>query len=473
MPLYEDVIGLIADELTTDNVMPAFKEYEFRGNNALVQTITDDEVLLVGAAGTGKSLANLTRIHMDAWRYPKSRQLIVRKVKGDLAQTALVTFERDVLGVNNPICSGASRENRQSYKYPNGSEIVVGGMDRPERILSAEYDRIYMVEAIEFTENDVDAFTERLRNGAMPFQQLLGDTNPAHPKHHLKQRCDSGRMKLLNTYHKDNPRYWNGYDWTELGQQYVIGKLAKLTGLRRKKFYEGVWAFNEGVVYELFREDVHVIDPFEIPPEWQRIRAIDYGFTNPFVCQWYAIDHDGRAYMYREIYMSKRTVATHADTIKRVESRLNTAEWQAMSYAEQMLYWHEHGERITKTFADHDAEDSATLREHGIPTIRADKKSILRGIEKVNDYLQVQDDSKPRLFIFRNALVELDPVLQETKQPVSTIQEFSTYSYHPDVDGKANKENPIDAYNHGMDALRYAIMGIDKAMPNEIPVISF
>ncbi len=46
------------------------------------------------------------------------------------------------LATDNPICAGVQRESRHSYKYPNGSEVVVGGMDRPGKILSAEYDLI-------------------------------------------------------------------------------------------------------------------------------------------------------------------------------------------------------------------------------------------------------------------------------------------------------------------------------------------
>src|SRR5574341_380357 len=76
---------------------------ELRGNNLAIQTMTDPEILLCGAAGTGKTLAILIKIHRAMWRYPGARALIVRKVRSDLAQTTLVTFERDVLGVDNPI----------------------------------------------------------------------------------------------------------------------------------------------------------------------------------------------------------------------------------------------------------------------------------------------------------------------------------------------------------------------------------
>jgi phage terminase large subunit len=89
----------------------------------------NEEVLLCGAAGTGKTLRILYFINDVLWNYPGARVLIVRKVRADLAQSTLVTYERDVMGLDNPIVNTVQRESRKSYKYPNGSEIVVGGMD--------------------------------------------------------------------------------------------------------------------------------------------------------------------------------------------------------------------------------------------------------------------------------------------------------------------------------------------------------
>lgn len=124
------------------------RDLELRGNNLAVQGMQDEEILLVGAAGTGKTLAILKKLNDIAWKYPGARIGILRKVRADLAQTTLVTFERDVLGMNNPICRGVLRENRLSYRYPNGSEIVIGGMDRPGKVLSGEYHVFYVAEEI-------------------------------------------------------------------------------------------------------------------------------------------------------------------------------------------------------------------------------------------------------------------------------------------------------------------------------------
>jgi hypothetical protein len=123
----------------------------------------------------------------------------------------------------------------------------------------------------------------------------------------------------------------------------------------------------EGQVYDGFDPDIHVIDRFDIPKQWTRYRAIDFGYTNPFVCQWWAQDHDGRLYLYREIYMTRRTVKVHSEQIHRLSA----------------------GETYAFTVSDHDAEDRATLAENGIYTTAA-VKDISPGIQAVEERLKVR-----------------------------------------------------------------------------------
>lgn len=418
------------------------RTWELRGNNLAIQSLRDKEIMLVGPAGTGKTLGVLVYIDRLMREYPGARSLIVRKVRADLAQSVLVTYERDVLGYDNPICAGVQRESRHSYKYPNGSEVVVGGMDRPGKILSSEYDLIYPPEAVQHTEEDWEYFLMRNRNWVIPWQQVIGDTNPDRPDHWIVKRADAGRLKLLNTYHRDNPAYWDleTNDWTARGREYVLGTLAKnLSGVRRARFFEGKWVLAEGAVYDEWNEALHVVDTFEIPPSWRRIRAIDFGYTNPFVCQWWAIDPDGRMYLYREIYRTQQIVEDHARTIKALTG----------------------SERIEATVADHDAEDRATLAKYGITTLRA-QKEISVGIQAVQGRLRPAGDGKPRLYVLKGARVEPDTALVEAKKPTSTQEEFPGYLWPKGVDGKAVKEVPVDVDNHGMDCVRYAVRYIDR-----------
>ncbi|AGA28393.1 phage terminase large subunit [Singulisphaera acidiphila] len=428
-------------------ITPANRPYEPFGAAKDVWTDRSDEVLLSGPAGTGKSRACLEKLHAVCLRWPGARCLIVRKTRESLTETALVTYEEKVLPANSPIAEGPRRSHRQAYHYPNGSTVVVGGLDKPGKVMSTEYDLIYVQEAIELYENDWEALTTRLRNGVVPFQQIIADTNPDRPTHWLKQRVDRGATVMLESRHEDNPTLWDRTEnrWLAQGHAY-ISKLDRLTGARKPRLRHGKWVQSEGVVYEDWDRQVHIIDPFAIPPSWRRIRAIDFGYANPFVCLWIAIDDDCRMYVYRELYHTKRTVKVHA------------AQINALS----------EGESYDFNVADHDAEDRATLLENGIATVHA-RKDVSPGIEAVQERLKDAGDGRRRLYVFRNCLVERDPSLVEAKKPCSVLEEFDSYSWPKAPDGKAVEEAPEKLYDHGLDALRYATMSIDRGVTAIVP----
>lgn len=401
----------------------------------------DAEILIEGPAGTGKTRAVLEKVHLCLMKYAGARALICRKTRAAMTQSVLVTLEEKVLPVNSPIASGPARNNRTSYVYPNGSELVIGGLDNADRIMSTEYDVIAVFEATELTEDDWEKLMTRLRNGAMPYQQAIADCNPGAPTHWLNQRAKAGRMTRLQSRHEDNPTVTESY----------LTTLRSLTGVRRERLYEGKWAAQEGLVYDL--RPHHILPRFEIPADWRRIRAIDFGYTNPFVCHWWAVDHDGRMYLYREIYMTRRTVRVHAEQIVELSTRRDAG----VRHPDLIEYVPEEYEA---TIADHDAEDRATLDEFGIWTMPA-YKSITTGINNVQERLAVAGDGKPRLFILENSLVERDELLAEQKKPVCTLDEFDLYTWPKGADGKELKETPVKVNDHGMDTLRYAAAYVD------------
>lgn len=391
----------------------------------------EPEVLLCGPAGTGKSLAWLYKLHRAAQRYPGMRGLIVRNTRESLTQSGLVTFESKILSPRwrALIADNCQRRVRQSYRYPNGSELVVGGLDKPTKVMSTEFDLIYVQEATETAENAWESLTTRLRNGVMPYQQLVADTNPDSPNHWLKKRCDAGRVRLLESRHEDNPSVTPEY----------LAKLDALTGVRYLRLRKGLWAGSEGLIYDEYDPAVHLVDALpEGWQQWRKIRAIDFGYTNPFTCQWWAIDPDGRMWLYRELYGTKRLVADWAEQIKT----------------------HSEGESYELTVADHDAEDRATLHAAGIPTVPA-YKAVKEGIEAVSVRLRRAGDGRPRLQFLRSALVDRDSLLADAKKPTSVLEEIESYSWLPPVAGRPPKEEPRKLDDHGIDAVRYAVCAID------------
>ncbi|MFI2349710.1 phage terminase large subunit [Streptomyces sp. NPDC019443] len=402
------------------------------------------EILLSGPAGTGKSRALMEKLHLLALLNPGMRGIVIRKTLASLGSTALVTWRewvaKEALDAGIVRWYGGSPQESPQYRYANGSVIVVGGMDKASRIMSSEYDVAYVQEATELTETDWEAITTRLRNGRISFQQLMADCNPDVPHHWLKRRCDGGKTLMLNCRHEDNPILFRDGQITERGRDY-IGKLDALTGVRYQRLRRGLWVAAEGLIYEDFEPTVHLVDPFPIPESWTRWWSVDFGFTNPQVIQWWAEDPDGRLFLYREIYRTRRTVDQHAKDILRQVTR-HTGEWREP--------------KPRAIICDHDAEGRAVLeRELGLGTSAA-RKSVTDGIQAVQARLRPAADGKPRLFLVRGALVERDPELVDAKRPTCTEEEIVGYVWDQKA-GKAPKETPVKENDHGMDSMRYMV----------------
>lgn len=399
----------------------------------------DKEVLIEGPAGTGKTRGTLEKVFFCAQHWPGSRHLILRKTRKSLTESVLVTFEEKVLPVGFPVGSNVQRSHRHSYDLPNKSVIVVDGMDNADRIMSTEFDTITFFEATEGTEDDIEKLTTRLRNGVMPFQQLVCDCNPGAPTHFLNQRANAGKMTRILSRHKDNPSITESY----------LNTLSNLTGARRKRLYEGKWASQEGLVYN-FDPDIHMMVPFTIPSSWKKYRVIDFGYKNPFVCQWWALDPDNRPHLYREIYYTERIVSDHAK--------------QIISLSE--------GETYEVTLSDHDSEDRATLEREGIKTKPA-QKAVTSGIQAVEELLRKRGDGKPGIILFYDTIVERDQNLIDTKRPVCTREEFDSYSYPKGTDGKTAKEDPVKQDDHGMDCLKYLALELKNPTTVKQPAVRF
>ena len=216
-------------------------------------------------------------------KYAGIRVLMLRQTRESLTESVLVEWESEVLWPGHPAIHGSSSRNtRQNYHYPNGSHVVVGGLDKPAKTFSTQYDVIVVFEAREITADTWEWLARANRNFKMPWQMRVADTNPAGEFHWLNTHFPQGfrkvpdrhkrdkRLRMLSR-HEDNPSYFDHKKgtWTKNGEAYVLGILAKLTGARRANLYEGKWASEEGIIYEDWDPAVHMIDAEDMPePKW-------------------------------------------------------------------------------------------------------------------------------------------------------------------------------------------------------------
>ncbi len=431
--------------------MAIINTYKPRGNAAKIfipesrgGVSKSPRVVLAGPAGTGKSRACLEKLHMVCMSRPNSRCLIVRKTFASIRFSALATYQeqvaKDLIAANLVNIYGGTVP--QQIQYLNGSTIDIVGMDKPTRIMSTEYDIIYVQEAIELEQDHWMALDSRARGTALSYCQLLADCNPSHDEHWLLQLAEDGKVVMLETEHKDNPRYWDdaAEEWTIEGAAY-IARLDNLTGVWLARLRWGKWVGAEGVIYDNFSRAVHVIETMPAGWEtWPTFWAIDFGFVHPFVCTMWAVSPDGILYLFKEYYRAGMLVEDIAKELKAAVDKGDIA-------------------RPSKILTDHDAEDRATFVKHFGRATTPANKSVSRGIQATHARLKVQANGKARIYFLKNALMHKPDAKQlEKKKPTCTVAEIGGYIWDPN-----GKDQPLKKDDDGCDTMRYAVADRDLA----------
>lgn len=278
-----------------------------------------DEVLFGGAAGGGKSFGQLIDALLYALRYPRSKQLILRRtypeLEKSLVRVAQEIFPRDIYSYN-----GAKHVG----KFQNGSVLDFGYCDSESdvyRYQSAEYDVIRFDELTHFTEQMYLYLMSRLR-GANPFpKSMRSTTNPGGVGHSwVKMRFidpsppgkifdgKPGKRLFIPAGVRDNK-------FLLAADPGYIERLQNLHERDRRALLYGDWNVFEGQFFTEWREETHVCAPFKIPDGWRRYFAMDYGL-DMLAGYWIAVDGDGRAFVYREVYRSGLVVGAAAELIK-------------------------------------------------------------------------------------------------------------------------------------------------------------
>jgi hypothetical protein len=481
-------------EMVNGMLEEVVKEYQPRGAAQELFYCKGGEVLVEGPAGTGKTRAVLEKMHLCLLKYPGARGLIVRKTRASMTESVLVTYEEKVVGAGNPMLEkGGSRRQRQSYAYENGSHLVVGGMDNAGRIMSTEFDLIAAFEATELTEDDWERLMTRLRNGVMPFQQGVADCNPEGPGHWLNRRADGGGsgvlglgsgqregekvpvpifsddqspesrekdgegvdggagktqhafgacratrngMVRLRSRHEDNPTVTEAY----------LNRLDALSGVRRLRLKDGVWAASEGMVYDVFDANVHVVDAKALLPGMVRwtVVGVDWGYRDAGVMQVWGVLGDGVMVRVCEHYHTGKTVS----------------DWWA---AKALEFKRQYNPRAFVCDPSQPASIEV-LKKAGVNAVTADN-NVRGGIDRVYDRMAVRNAAGSvfgaGLVFLRDGLLLKDRSLVEAKLASQTVEEFESYVYANGKERRNYREEPVDFSNHGMDAMRYAVGYVD------------
>lgn len=408
---------------------------EFRGGNKELILARDPDLMIVGAAGTGKTVASVWKLHFIAMKYPGARILMARKTLEALKSGALATYKNKLHPENFGVVQfGGNKFAPAEFQYPNGSVILVVGMDKADKVLSTEFDVVYVNEATEIRESDWETLRGRLRNGVVPYQMIFGDLNPSGVRHWANIRMMKGLTRRIISRHKDNPAYWDEVkgEWTALGNSYINQTLKGLTGTRRKRLFSGEWASAEGIVYDSFDPDVHVRE-VDVTG-WRCALGVDVGTKNPTcILSVYQSGIDNHIHIRREFYQAGMSSNRILDAIKLESSRIRpdfiAVDPSAVAYILDL-----HHSRLPAYPADND--------------ILVGIQRVKSAIENVTDPPNDWDEEKDGLFE-AESLFTVDP------DCTNLIEEFGMYAFAENA--RIETDKPVKEYDHSMDALRYVV----------------
>ncbi|GAA0382580.1 phage terminase large subunit [Paenibacillus motobuensis] len=365
-----------------------------------------DEILYGGAAGGGKSEGTIFDALKYAMQYPGSRQVIFRRTFPDL-QRSIINRTLKVY----PKELGKYNTSSHEWTFINGSVIELAYWDNDSNYMNyqgAEYDVIRWEELTQFEEAWYKYMLSRCRGSNGYPKSVRSTTNPGGLGHTwVKKRFVSlGPPETLyhvpETDDDGNQLYWpegvpgrkagdpiirsrmfipaNVFDNQSLLQEDpgYLARLMALSDVERKQLLEGDWDVFAGQYFGEFSRSIHVVKPFDIPRDWKRYRALDEGYTDPFVCLWIALAPDGTGYLYRELSQSKLLTSEQVELV-----RLNTPVKERFEYnVADTSFWNKaKTENITpaEIFAQKD-----------VPLIQA-KKERVNGWKRLREWLKVYD----------------------------------------------------------------------------------
>lgn len=280
---------------------------------------TQTEVLYGGAAGGGKSYAQLLDALIYACKYRKSKQLILRRTFPEL-ERSLIRVSRELY----PKELTTYNEAKHVWRFKNGSLIEFGYCQQESDVTqyqSAEYDTIRFDELTHFTEYMYLYLFSRLR-GANTFpKQIKSSTNPGGVGHvWVKERFIDPAPPMTEIKSSEGTRIFIPAKVQENkflmeSDPGYIRTLDNLPENERKALRDGEWNLFGGRFFTEWDPNIHIMKPFAIPKEWRRVFVMDYGL-DMLAGYWIALDYVGNAYVYREVYQSNLIISSAAALIK-------------------------------------------------------------------------------------------------------------------------------------------------------------
>lgn len=383
---------------------------------AFLPLLLDNEhrvILLLGGGGSGKSFFAFQRAVYRALSEPNRKVLIVRKSAVDVRRSCWEDLQRTIRQFKvSKFCT--VNQTTMEVRLTNGSRFLLMGLDDFEKVKSIpDINDILIEEASEITFDDYSQLLQRTRGKGRLLNQVVLMSNPVSKanwlfKHFFADGCKEPNCIISRTTYKDNPF---------LNQETVetLENYRDTNPYYYRVYTLGEWGSLSKQVFTNYRSEE--LDITELRKRnYQHLVGLDFGFINdPTAIVDCLLDEEGsRLYVLREFYQT----GLLNDEI--------AAQLKMMGLSKSTI--------IADSAEQKSIEE---IKRAGISRIRPAAKgqgSVLQGIQKLQQYEIVVDSSCFNL-----------------------LEELENYSWKRDKSTGEYINEPIDAYNHAIDALRYSL----------------
>lgn len=230
-----------------------------------------------------------------------------------------------------------------------------------------------------------------------------------------RENRDPGLKKLLYVHFTMD-------DNLSLSEEIKARYRSMYTGVFFKRYIMGLWAMAEGIIYDMFDEDKHVLPIlkfFRLLIDGGRYVSCDYGTQNATCFLLWNKGIDKRWYCIREYYYSGREKG-----VQKTDAE----------YADDLEKWLD-GTKIRAVIVDPSAASFiAELSKRGYAVIKADN-DVEDGIRVVATLLNTG------MLVFSSSCI-------------NTIKEFASYIWDEKA-AQRGEDKPVKDHDHAMDAVRY------------------
>lgn len=390
-------------------------------------------VAYIGGIGSGKTvIGSLTFLAMII--QAPGDYLIGRQHMPELKKTSYKTF----LDMIPPelILEHRVADAMVKVKANGGvANVYFAGLEDFNKFKSMNLNAFWIDESDQISEEAFMMLQGRLRG--RHWRKGIVTSNPAghnwcwrwfFDKSHIKDPAIQNLFKLIKAPSTEN---------IHLPDEYIDTMMATWSQDRIEREIMGSFDSFEGKIFEEFKPEVHVIQPFAIPKEWPKFIGIDHGLRNPAAWVYGAIGKDGEIYIYREYYKTDKL-------IKDICSE-NLALCQGEKFVQAVIDPSTNRRNGQNGVSDLDEYYRWIPKDFPLTTAN---NNVETGIDRVKQYMRLKKNGKPHIYVFNSC--------------TNLISEISQYRYEQlkphQADKRAEKETPVKIHDHAIDALRYLVM---------------